>query len=245
MLGKNFINLTEKQKKGFIYRTTTFSRLVELFETKKNTLLSPAVWDDPFENFILNATFDLNGEKVKFSAHDKSFAQSWSLKHESDAMWRIYSPDKSCVRIRTSVTKLAQSLSAKCKTHQVSAFIGRVEYHSEKTISEKAKRLAADILDSTGVNFARTLLFKRNSFEHEKEVRLIYFGDHTNRKSQLYKYDVDPHQLIDSIAIDPRAPQQLVDVYKHYLRNKIGFKGHIIKSRLYDLPKELIFELKT
>ena len=245
MLKKNYIELTEKQKNSYIYRTITFSRLVEMFETKQNTLLSPSLWDDPFENFILKAFFDWNGEKVKFSIHDKCFGQSWSFKHESDAMWRIYSPDKSCVRIRTTVNKLAESLSAKCKSHQISAFIGEVQYYPEKRLQIQAKKLASDIMNSTGINFAMTLLFKRNSFDHEKEVRLIYLGDQTDKFNRIYKYEVDPHQLITSIAIDPRATDQLVDVYKHYLRNKIGFKGSVIKSTLYEPPKELIYHLKT
>ena len=64
MQKRNYINLTEQQKSKYIYRTISFSRLVEMFETKQNTLLSPSLWDDPFENFILKAPFDLNGEKV-------------------------------------------------------------------------------------------------------------------------------------------------------------------------------------
>ena len=54
----------------------------------------------------------------------------------------------------------------------------------KKKISEKAKKLAGDILDSTEVTFSRALLFKRNSFDHKKEVRLIYFGDDADKKNK-------------------------------------------------------------
>ena len=244
MLTKNYINLTKEQKSRYIYRTVSFSRLVEMFEENQNTLSSPSLWDDPFENFILKASFNWNGEKVKFP-RDMSFGQSWSLKDESDAMWRIYSPDKSCVRIRTTINKLAESLSTKCKSHQISAFIGKVKYYPEKKIQIEAQKIASDIMNSTGINFAKTLLFKRNSFEHEQEVRLIYLSDKTEKSSDIYKYEVDPHQLITSIAFDPRTTDQLVNVYTHYLRKKIGFKGSIIKSKLYEPPKDFIFYLKT
>ncbi len=244
MLASNFANLSKRQKNSYIYRTTTFSRLVELFETNQNTLISPSRWDDPFENYILKAIFDREGENVQFSAHNRSFAQCWSLKYESDAMWRIYSPDKSAVRIRTKVEKLAKSLSAKCETPHISAYIGQVEYYSKKAMSSIAKKIFEDIEDGIETNFARTLLCKRKAFNHEKEVRLMYFGNHTDKGSETYKYEINPHELIDSVAIDPRAPDQLVDVYKYYLRNRIKFRGHIIKSRLYDPPEQLIYRLK-
>ncbi len=242
---QNFVNILNKDFDKFIYRTLSFPRLVELFETRQNTLSAPWTWDDPFENFILKANFNLNGQTVKFAVHNQCFGQSWSRKYESDAMWRIYSPDKSCVRVRTTIRKLATSLSEKCNNHKTSAFIGKVEYYSQRQIVIEAKKLAGYIAGSTGKNLARALLFKRSAFEHEKEIRLIYLGGHRDTKREIYQYEVDPHKLIESVAVDPRASDQLVDVYKHYLRNKIGFKGSIIRSKLYDPPKELTYELKT
>jgi hypothetical protein len=242
---KNYINLSSKDQNMFIYRTTSFPRLIELFETRKNSLSAPWTWDDPFENFILNADFNKDGQRVKFAVHNQCFGQSWSTKYESDAIWRIYSPDKSCVRIRTKINKLATSLSSANKNHITSAFIGKVEYFSEKRIIPEAKKLAKYIAGKTAKNLARALLFKRNAFEHEEEVRLIYFGGHRETNKKIYQYGVDPHNLIESVALDPRASDQLLDVYKYYLRNKMGFKGGIIRSKLYEPPKELLYELRT
>lgn len=242
---KNYVNLSSKDYNKFIYRTLPFPRLVEIFETGQNTLSAPWTWDDPFENFILKTEFIKNGQRVKFAVHDRCFAQAWSTKYESDALWRIYSPDKSCVRIRTKIKKLANSLSSKCADHKTSAFIGRVKYFSENQIVPEAIKLAKYMAGGTAKNLAKTLLFKRNAFEHEKEIRLIYFGLHRDAKKEIYQYKIDPHELIESVAVDPRASNQLVDVYKHYLRNIIEFKGDIIRSKLYNPPKDLIYELKT
>jgi len=244
MENKNYINLTKEEHGKFIYRTLSFSRLVELFETEENTLSIPSKWDDPFENSILNSDFMLNGDRVRLDIRDRCFGQSWSRKYESDAMWRIYSPNKSCVRIRTTINKLAESLSCKCTHPETAAFIGKVEYHNKENFTANAKNLAEDILDGTGYNQARSLLFKRNAFKHEQEVRLIYFDYHRDTKKEFYQYEIEPHELIESVAVDPRASKQLVNVYKYYLRNEIGFKGSIIKSSLYDPPKGFIYELK-
>jgi hypothetical protein len=245
MDSKNYVNIPSKDHNKYIYRTLSFPRLIELFESGKNTLSAPWTWDDPFENFILNANFNLDGQQVKFAVHNQCFAQSWSRKYESDAMWRIYSLDKSCVRIRTKLNKLATSLSDKCANHKTSAFIGRVKYFSEKKLIPEAKKLAQYIAGRTGKNLARALLFKRYAFVHEQEVRLIYFGGHRDTNKEIYQYEVDPHKLIETVALDPRASDQLLDVYKYYLRNEIGFKGAIIRSKLYEPPKELLYELKT
>lgn len=223
----------------------SFPRLIEIFETGKNSLSAPWTWDDPFENFILKSNFNMGGQQVKFAVHNQCFGQSWSMKYESDAMWRIYSPDKSCVRIRTKINKLATSLSSQCSDHKTSAFIGKVEYFSQKKILPEARKLAKKIAGKTPNNLARTLLFKRNAFEHEKEIRLIYFGRHRDTKKKRYYYQVDPHDLIESVALDPRASDQLLGVYKHYLRRKIGFKGYIIRSTLYEPPMEQQYKIGT
>jgi hypothetical protein len=134
-------------------------------------------------------------------------------------------------------------LSQECANHKTSSFIGKVEYFSEKLIVPEAKKLAKNIAGSSPKNIARTLLFKRNAFEHEKEIRLIYFNERHDANKEFYRYKVDPHKLIESVAVDPRASDQLVNVYKYYLRNKIGFKGYIIRSKLYDPPRDSIYEV--
>ena len=76
-------------------KSTRFSKreyFFELFEGRKNALVLPSKWQDPFENVILNAVVrTASGESGKFSFHEDIYGQCWTLHTASDAMWRIYS----------------------------------------------------------------------------------------------------------------------------------------------------------
>lgn len=53
MDSKNYLNLASKDLDRNIYRIVEFKRFQQIFEGRSNTLVSPALWEDPFENFIL------------------------------------------------------------------------------------------------------------------------------------------------------------------------------------------------
>jgi hypothetical protein len=93
----NFLNLTEKQKDEPIFRIITINRLFQLFETRNNVLVRPKKWDDPFETFISESITKLKFEDEKdrtVGFRDDLYGQCWTKTRESDAMWRIYSPEK-------------------------------------------------------------------------------------------------------------------------------------------------------
>ena len=48
-----------------IYRVYPIDRLSQVFNDKKNTLVKPLMWDDPFENLVFQQTATLsNGQTV-------------------------------------------------------------------------------------------------------------------------------------------------------------------------------------
>ena len=103
----NLIFLKEKDLDKKIYRIFSFQRLKEIFDEQKLTLVKPKLWDDPFENFILNSTGILpDGRCCSFAFRDHYYGQCWSLNKERDAMWRIYSPNKDGVKVHTTIRKL-------------------------------------------------------------------------------------------------------------------------------------------
>ena len=58
---KNYIDIDQKDYSKRIFRIFSTDRLIEMFEKNENVLVKPELWDDPFENFILN--IPLNGFK--------------------------------------------------------------------------------------------------------------------------------------------------------------------------------------
>ncbi len=236
---RNYIDIVQQEQNKNIYRIFKVERLIELFEQKNNALVKPELWDDPFENFILNIPIKLKtGKEHKSELRNRGYGQCWTLTIESDAMWRIYSPDKNGVKIQTTIRKLFQSLySAQTSYKTLSCFIGKVKYYPKEKIDKLVEdRLAGTKQFSGNIGQARSLLFKRNAFKHEKEVRLIYLDPHNKSDSNVYLYPCDPLTLIDRITFDPRMSPRLFKIYRDHLK-AIGYKGPVIQSGLYRPPR--------
>lgn len=204
------------------------------------------MWDDPFENFIVSARYKSKTGHMDSVLRHVLHGSCWTRKSVSDALWRIYSPDKLSVRIASTPTLLAQELSSGLSKYPRSkCFVGKVQYLPEKVIVDSAASLAKQIwTDESELSAARSVLFKRKSFAHEDEARVLVVDRHRQSKNGMIRVRVDPHTLITSVMFDSRAPTEVKDMYKSFLRNDIGFKGRITSSTLYDLPARLIVELE-
>jgi len=241
----NYIEIPKAMRSRYIYRIVSVERLFELFENRQNVLVKPKKWDDPFENFILRARMKLQtGQFAQFSFHDQFYGQCWTLQTASDAMWRIYSPDRSAVRIRSTIRTVAESLSLTLGDRaQIQAFIGKVRYLPSKRLSAFASSWFPGTQRLRSRVSAETLLVKRPAFKHEREVRLLYFQHNTaDTVGDLCWYNVNPHAFIDQIMIDPRMPEPDVNTLKKRIQDRTGFRGPILRSLLYAAPPALIVQ---
>lgn len=235
-----FIALTDEDFSLPIYRIYSQDRFRELVADRMNSLVRPVKWEDPFENALLKAKGVLeDGTQVSVEFRDDLYGQCWTTNRDSDAMWRIYSPDKTGVRVRTTVGKLFESLVESCpQFHEISCFIGKVEYLSADTIISRftdSHWATTMVLDTSGRGQASTLLLKRPEFAHEKEIRLVYFANERNRTgSDVYRYKIDPFALFDEVAFDPRWEPAQFHAAK-IEAEKAGFKN-VVQSELYRLP---------
>lgn len=236
---KNYIDIEQHGYEKKIFRIFSIDRLIEMFEQKKNALVKPELWDDPFENFILNIPVkDKTGKGSKSILRKRGYGQCWTLNVESDAMWRIYSPDKNGVKIQTTIRKLFRSLySAQTSYASISCYIGKVKYYSNKDIEKLiSDRIAGRKQFDGSIGQARSLLFKRWAFRHEKEIRLIFLEPHNQSNSNVYLYPCNPLTFIDRITFDSRMSQRLYEIFKKHLKG-IGFQGTLVQSNLYRPPK--------
>ena len=239
------MNIAKSELDEHIYRIISLERLLELFVTKKNTLVKPKMWEDVFENFILKSRVKLlSGEIAEYNYHDHMYGQCWTLHKASDAMWRIYSSAKKGLRIRTTIRKLANSLEiAHPSLPEFRCRIGKVKYLSEK----KLMKVANSTFDDSGIGvdeLFRSLLVKRRAFVHEREVRALYDEfDDNSFSSDLYRYEIDPHDLIEQIMIDPRRTYEEFLGIKEIIQKATGFRGEIRRSPLYTLPKDIALDV--
>jgi len=214
--------------------------------SKENTLVKPKLWEDTFENFILKSKVrHVSGEIKTYNYHERMYGQCWTLESSSDAMWRIYSPNKEGIRIRTTIGQLLNSIYSAQETALPDAHccIGKVEYLKDKKLMERAN----STFDETGIlvgNIFRSLLMKRLAFKHENEVRLIYDAwDEEITQHNIYKYDFKPHENISQIMIDPRRSYDEFKSLEKIIRLATGFKGEIKRSLLYQLPKDTVLDV--
>lgn len=239
---ENYLNLSESEIDKPVYRIIPIDRLCQMFSEKTNVLVSPKKWDDPFENFIMRSTLEFgNGEFGSIGFCDNFYGQCWTTHKASDAMWRIYSHDTEGVRIRTTIRKLLESLKQNQDEWVNSqCFIGKVKYLPNKKLLNFANAVFSGL--PKPATFAKTLLVKRPAFEHEKEVRLIYFDRNGEVNNGLYAYKIDPHELIDQIMVDPRVTANDYSKIKENIIQSTGYNGLIKRSLLYAAPKNMIFK---
>lgn len=245
----------------YIYRIFPFQKIIEIFQNKELVLVTPELWDDPYENFFLKSEIFIpvvNEENVliDFKSINSNlmyrtiFGQCWSLQHESDAMWRIYSGDSLCgVKVKTTIKKLISELKkAKCNEFSsIYPYIGRVSYQENEMIEKFNETIdfAGNIFNEMVL---KPLLIKRKEFAHEKEIRILCCIDHETEyeiPNDCFKTDlkthkilhlqINPEKIFDEIVLDPRLSDEEFFKLKKELEKHTGSK--IEKSKLYDAPK--------
>ena len=226
-----------------IYRIFSQSRFEEMLFHKKLALVRPALWDDPYENFIHQLSVVVDGRTVGLDPIRQSY---WSLNPESDAMWRIYAPppEKKGIRVTTTVQKLANVLHNRTKQMGMpqhsphKCFVGKVSYldFSEMMPLMLNSNARMEIIsDTTGRMQATTLLIKRPAFAHEQEVRAIYNNVGEPDKDtfpDVIPFDIDPDEFIEQICFDPRM-LNVFNEEKKKLQDR-GIKIPIVISLLYE-----------
>ena len=216
------------QEKGYIYRFVEFHRTAEIFEKKSLFFARPSLWHDPYE------------VRIKHPRSEALFAQCWCQTAMTEAMWRIYSPHGTGVRIRTTKERLAAAARQWTRSKRHGYLEGEVVYMEPGPIGRFYKDLEAELTESYSVKrAAEALLVKREAFGHENEWRSIIYCKDVPAEQKGVEVPVDPHELIDGIVLDPRAPSQLVDALALYFKQKLGYQGDVKASALYRPPKTI------
>jgi hypothetical protein len=233
----NILNINKENLKTSVYRIFKFEDILELLNYSKITLVKANLWEDPYENFILKCNATHKGEKVSIEKiQEQMFGQCWSLLPESDAMWRIYSPDMKGVKIKSNIEKIFNIIFDDTKESSLAtSYLGKVQYKSKAELIEYLSIPENTNLIAETKSVINSHLHKRKEFEHEKEIRLIYFVDSKSQDNnqKIKKFEIDPNDLIEEICFDPRISERYYELYKNTFKN-LGYKGKIIKSDLYD-----------
>lgn len=240
--------LFEKPSDGTkIWRYMDFTKLVDMLDSSTLFFTRSDKFEDPFEGqlsfankkmrpTVYNGTDvseEVLGDLDEFYRRLRMYTliNCWHMnEHESAAMWKLYLKSNEGIAIQSTYNRLCDSF---CNTES-DVYIGKVHYvdYEEEFIPEW--------------NAFSPYVYKRKSFEHEKELRAVIqevpahpvedkldwsilprgFGANVN---------VDLEILIENVYVAPTSPQWVYDLVKSVMK-KYGINRDVIKSNLYTNP---------
>ncbi len=256
---ESFINIEEADLDKPIYRIVNLDYVVEMLRNDSNILVSPKLWDDPFENILSHVKFnDVAKDRVTMAKDNLTYLQCWSYSSENDLLWRVYSPKGNSVRLKSTPRKLFECLN-KSKTilsiknnpsiiefdsildlpeyEGIEVFVGNVIYLTKPEIYSFLKNI-------NHVKFKElisSLFIKREPFINENEFRIALWHCDTYNphifeiKSDFFEYQCIFNEYIDEIVFDPRLPQYKYEALSKTLY-ELGAQCTIAKSDIYEIP---------
>ncbi|KZY43603.1 hypothetical protein [Oleiphilus sp. HI0086] len=227
-----------------LWRFMSFAKFLSLLESESLYLTRIDGFDDKFEGAFpkkalekWNATTELlrqANDSKEFSdsywerLRKNTFVQCWHMNsHESDGMWKLYGHIEEAVAIKTKAIKLLRAIH-----RDYGLFIGKVFYVDYDN----------DLGFPPVPSPVEPFFYKRKSFEHEKEVRVLIqqlFEPHYGREP-LSEYgrnlSVDLELLIEEIVIAPFAPAWLFELMQSVVK-RYGLDPSLVKrSVLNEAP---------
>lgn len=210
-----------------VWKYLDLSKFLDILLSRKLFMSRSDKFEDQYEGTFSEPTY----EEIKKLAHDnpeflayykthreKVVVSSWHInEYESFAMWQIFTQNNEGLAIQSTVRRLKEALHPENEFRQ---YIGEVNY-----IDYKKEYIPFD-------DDFFPFLFKRKSFQYEREVRIITdVSSHGITINEGLKIDVDIEKLIERIYIHPKSENW----YKRLvieLMSKLGFDFRIEKSDL-------------
>jgi hypothetical protein len=210
-----------------VWKYLDLSKFLDLLLSQKLFMSRSDKFEDQYEGTFSEPTF----EEIKKLATDnpdflnyykthreKVAISSWHInEYESFAMWQIFTQNSEGLAIQSTIGRLQKALDPE---QNISQYIGEVNY-----IDYKKEYIPFD-------DMFFPFLFKRKSFQYEREVRII--SDISESKIKIndgLKINVDIDQLIEKIYIHPKSENWYKKLVIQ-LVSELGFNFEIEKSDL-------------
>ena len=210
-----------------VWKYLDLSKFLDLLLSQKLFMSRSDKFEDQYEGTFSEPTFE---EIKKLSINNPDFlnyykthrekvaVSSWHInEYESFAMWQIFTQNSEGLAIQSTVKRLQDALIPEKNYKQ---YIGEVNY-----IDYKKEYIPFDDLFFP-------FLFKRKSFQYEREVRIITdVTDNNIKLNDGLKINVDINQLIEKIYIHPKSENWYKNLVIQLVK-QLGFDFEIEKSDL-------------
>jgi hypothetical protein len=215
-----------------VWKYLDLSKFLDLLMSQKLFMSRSDKFEDQYEGTFSEPTFEeirkLSIDNPDFLNYYKSHREkvaisSWHInEYESFAMWQIFTQNSEGLAIQSTIGRLQNALRPETNFDQ---HIGEVNY-----IDYKKEYIPFD-------DMFFPFLFKRKSFQYEREVRIITdTGENKITLNEGLKINVDISQLIEKIYIHPKSENWYKNLVIQLVK-QLGFDFTIEKS---DLESEIL-----
>ncbi|WP_129748049.1 hypothetical protein [Flavobacterium anhuiense] len=210
-----------------VWKYLDLSKFLDLLLSKKLFMSRSDKFEDQYEGTFSEPTYEeikkLAADNSEFLSYYKTHREkvaisSWHInEYESFAMWQIFTKNNEGLAIQSTIRRLQKAVKPENNYDQ---FIGEVNY-----IDYKKEYIPFDDLFFP-------FLFKRKSFQYEREVRILSDTSKSDIKlNDGLKINVDINQLIEKIYIHPKSENWYKKLVIE-LVERLGFGFEIEKSDL-------------
>ena len=210
-----------------VWKYLDLSKFLDMLLSQQLFMSRSDKFEDQYEGTFSEPTFEeikkIAANKPEFldyykSHREKVVISSWHInEYDSFAMWQIFTKNNEGLAIQSTIGRLKEALQPENRVEQ---YIGNVNY-----IDYKKEYIPFD-------NAFFPFLFKRKSFQYEREVRIITdVSSHNISVNEGIKINVDLNQLIEKIYIHPKSENWYKKLVIE-LVSKLNFNIEIEKSDL-------------
>lgn len=215
-----------------VWKYLDLSKFLDLLMSRKLFMSRSDKFEDQYEGTFSEPTYEEikklsenNPEFLQYykSHREKVVVSSWHInEYESFAMWQIFTQNNEGLAIQSTIGRLQKALKPEINFSQ---FIGEVNY-----IDYKKEYIPFD-------DMFFPFMFKRKSFQYEREVRIISDLSENNIKiNDGLKIDVDVNQLIEKIYIHPKSENW----YKKLVIELVSKLDYTIEIEKSDLESDIL-----
>ena len=223
----NNSNINLPDDDTIVWKYLDLSKFLDMLLSKKLFMSRSDKFEDQYEGTFSEPTYEeikkIAANNSKFldyykSHREKVVISSWHInEYESYAMWQIFTKNNEGLAIQSTIGRLKQALAPEKKYLQNIGAVNYIDYKKEYIP-----------FDDTFFPF----LFKRKSFQYEREVRII--SDTSGNRVSIndgLKVDVNIDQLIEKIYIHPKSENWYKNLVIELVQ-RLGFDFKIEKSDL-------------
>lgn len=213
-----------------IWRYMDLSKFLNLIVYRSLFFCRADKFEDPYEGRLPKLDIEQCAAKVveDFENSIKNFyINCWHMNEtESAAMWKLYSTSSDAIAIETDYKTLRKILHKKVALTTV-----KYEDYTNFSLIKKSFELNGKF------NGFDIVTYKRSSFEHEREIRAIYWGIQNTFEDigEGVLVDIDISKLIKKVHISPYASPWLEEIILDLLDKYELAATPVIKSSLYSI----------